>query len=171
MDRKNKHSESPLGCQECRDGLQDYLDGTLEKTRSLQFFLHLRDCPACQTEHDNLQALFGMLDALPQHEVPEDFDAKILASVPYEAYRAMEPIRRERVPVYLAEEFLPAVVRAPGTRIAGVSVALVGVVLGQTMDGMSTVSAISLLGLVPEFLVRLQGVGRRAALAVRRSEG
>jgi anti-sigma factor RsiW len=170
MDRNNKHSEAPLGCRECVDGLQEYLDGSLEKTRSLQFFLHLRECPRCQTEHDAMQALFGILDTLPDHEVPADFDAKILASVPYEAYRAMEPIRRERVPVYLEEEFLPAYVRAPVTRIVGVMVAAGGVAVGRTL-GLETLGVISLLGLVPELLVRLQGVGRRAALAVRRSEG
>ena len=171
MDRKNKHSVAPLECRECVDGLQDYLDGTLEKTRSLQFFLHLRDCPQCQEEHDNLQALFGILESLPDHEVPADFDAKILASVPIEAYRAMEPIRRQRVPVYLEEEFLPVVVRSPLIRITGALVAATGVVCGQALGAGELVSAISLLGLVPELLVRLQGVGRRAALAVRRSEG
>ena len=170
MDRNNKHSEAPLGCRECVDGLQDYLDGTLEKTRSLQFFLHLRECPQCQAEHDAMQVLFGMLDSLPDHEVPADFDTRILASVPYEAYRAMEPIRRERVPVYLAEEFLPAYVRSPVTRIVGVAAAIGGVALGRLL-GLEMVSAISLLGLAPELLVRLQGMGRRAALAVRRSEG
>jgi anti-sigma factor RsiW len=171
MDRNNNHSDAPLDCRECVDGLHEYLDGTLEKTRSLQFFLHLRDCSGCQTEHDNLQALFGMLESLPDHEVPADFDAKILASVPYAAYRAMEPIRRERVPVFLEEEFLPAWVRSSMTRLAGVGVALMGVILGQTVEGLSSVAAISLLGLLPELLVRLQGVGRRAALAVLRSEG
>ena len=171
MDRNNNHSEAPLGCRDCVDGLQDYLDGTLPKTRSLQFFLHLRECSACQAEHDSLQTLFGLLESLPDHEVPAGFDAKILASVPYEAYRAMEPIRRQRVPVFLEEEFLPAFLRSPSTRLAGIGIALVGIISGQFVNGLETVSAISLLGLLPELLVRLQGVGRRAVLAVQRSEG
>lgn len=171
MDRKKNQTETPLGCQDCRDGLQEYLDGTLEKTRSLQFFLHLRDCSDCRTEQVKLQALFGLLEALPDHEVPEDFDQKVLASVPYAAYRAMEPIRRERVPVIFQEERLPGFVRSPITRITGVGLALGGFILGQASGGMETISTISLLGLLPELLVRLQGVGRFAALAVRRSEG
>jgi len=177
MDRNNKHSVAPLECQECQNGLQEYLDGTLAKARSLQFFMHLRECQACQTEHDNLQMLFEMLDSLPGHEVPADFDDKILASIPLAGYKAMEPIRRQRVPVYLEEEFLPAVVRAAGVRLGGALVAIVGVGAGQYIGGLETLSAISLLGLVPELLVRSQGVGRRAAMflnrseAVRRSEG
>ena len=171
MDRNNKHSAPPLECTECLDGLQEYLDGTLEKTRSLQFFLHLRDCAACQVEHDTLQVLYGMLDSLPQHDVPADFDEKILASVPYEAYKAMEPIRRERIPVYFEEEFLPAFVRSPWTRGVGVAVGASGLVAGQLVSGLETISLVSLLGLLPEVLVRLQGLGRRASLAVLKSAG
>ena len=171
MDRKKNQTESRLGCQDCRDGLQEYLDGTLEKKRSVQFFLHLRDCGECRTEQENLQALFGLLESLPDHQVPEDFDQKILASVPYAAYRAMEPIRRERVPVIFQEESLPSFVRSPVTRIAGLGVAAGGIILGQVTGGMDNVSIISLLGLVPELLVRFQGVGRFAAMATRRSEG
>ena len=169
MDRNDKHSAPSLECCECLDGLQEYLDGTLEKTRSLQFFLHLRDCSACQAEHDAMQALFGMLDNLPEHEAPADFDAKILASVPYEAYRAMEPIRRERVPVYFEEEFLPALVRSPLARVVGAAVAAGGLVAGQVTSGLETVSLVSLLGLLPEVLVRLQGLGRWATLTARSS--
>lgn len=171
MDRKKHQSESHLDCQDCRNGLQEYLDGTLEKTRSLQFFLHLRDCSDCRTVQENLQTLFGLLESLPDHEVPADFDQKILASVPYEAYRAMEPIRRERVPVLFQEESLPGFLRSPFTRIVGAGVALGGVIFDQASGGLGTVSSISLLGLLPELLVRLQGVGRFAAQAVRRSEG
>jgi anti-sigma factor RsiW len=169
MDR-NKHSKAPLECRECLDGLQEYMDGTLEKTRSLRFFLHLRDCDDCRAEHDRMQALYGLLENLPQHEVPADFDDKILASVPYESYRAMEPIRRERVPVYFEEEFLPAFVRSPMTRMVGGLVAVGGVVAGQAVGGMETVSLFSLLGLLPELLVRLQGLGRWAVLAADRSK-
>ena len=171
MDRKKKQAQASLECREFLGGLQDYLDGTLEKTRSLQFFLHLRDCPSCRLEHDRMQSLYGLLESMPDHEVPADFDEKILASVPYEGYRAMEPIRRQRVPVYLEEEFLPAWVRSPAVRISGVVVAAVGVLASRFAGVQDLVLSISLLGLVPEFLVRLQGVGRRAALAVRRSEG
>lgn len=166
MDRKNKHTDTPLGCQECTDGLQEYLDGTLEKTQSLQFFLHLRDCLECKSAHDDMQTLYGLLESLPAHEVPADFDEKILASVPIESYLAMEPIRRARVPVYLEEAFLPAWIRSKATRSAGALVAVAGVVLGPGLGMVDSTTLISLLGLVPEVLVRLQGVGRWAALSL-----
>ena len=125
----------PLACQDCRDGLQEYLDGTLAKQQSLRFFLHLRDCSVCQEEHTRLQGMFEMLDSLPNQEVPADFDDAILASVPYAAYREMEPLRRERVPVYLAEHFLPQIVRSRVTRVSGLGITVVAVAAAVVLDG------------------------------------
>lgn len=120
--------------------------------------------------------MFTRLDALPSLEAPADFDASVLASVPYAAYRAMEPLRRERVPVFLEEQFLPAWLRSRATRVTGL-VAAAGAVgawlagagaAGQ--PGEALLPAVALAGAVPELVVRLQGVGRRLAL-LRRAEG
>jgi hypothetical protein len=114
--------------------------------------------------------VFEMLGSLPAAEVPADFDARVLASVPYEAYRAMEPLRRERVPVYLEEEFLPAPVRAVGTRAGGIALAaLAAVGLGASWLPDWT-AAIAVVGVLPELLVRVQRLARRASLAGQRSE-
>jgi anti-sigma factor RsiW len=160
-----------LDCRECHEGLQDYLDGTLDKQVSLRFFLHMRECSGCQEEHDRLQGLYEMLQSLPDHAVPEGFDEAILASVPYEAYRAMEPLRRERVPVYLEEEFLPAWVRSPVTRVAGLGAALASVIAIAALDASSVLSAVIAVGVVPQVLVSLQGLGRRVSLKQSRAEG
>jgi len=162
--------DAPCGCDDCRTGLQEYLDGTLEKKASLRIFLHLRDCPGCADEHAAMQGLFHMLDSLPAREVPADFDDAILASVPYAAYRAMEPLRRERVPVYLEEHFLPAVVRSPATRLVGVAASLLAVVAAAAFEVPAWWPAVVAAGLVPELLVRAQGLGRRV-VALRRAEG
>ncbi len=169
MDRKENPATEPLDCSACRDQLQQYLDGTLDKTSGLSVFLHMRDCAACQQEHDRLVGLFQLLDGLPDHEPPADFDQKILASVNYEGYKAMEGIRRERVPVFLEEEFLPAFVRAPGTRIAGLLVAVGGVVAQYTLSVPPVVSVAVVVGVMPELLVRMQGFGRRVALGQTRA--
>lgn len=163
MDRKE--TNKPLECGPCRDSLQEYLDGTLEKKISLQLFLHLRECEECQQEHDQLQSMFQLMDSLPDHELPVDFDEKILASVNYEGYRAMESIRRERVPVYLEEAFLPAAIRSRATRFTGVGISALAVVAQFTMGGSPYISAVLAVGLVPELLVRFQGIGRRMVLA------
>jgi anti-sigma factor RsiW len=168
--KKNK-PDLPLACDDCQSGLQEYLDGTLEKPESLRFFLHLRDCSSCKEDHDRLQGLFGMLDALPDHEAPADFDTAVLASVPYAAYQAMEPLRRERVPVYLEEAFLPRFVRARLTRLGGFGISSVAVALVLRGDGAAYLPALMVAGLVPETLVRLQGLGRRALGAARKAEG
>jgi anti-sigma factor RsiW len=167
--KKNKPGE-PLACDACREGLQEYLDGTLVKPESLRFFLHLRDCSACQEEHDRLEGMFQMLEALPDHEVPADFDEAILASVPYAAYQAMEPLRRERVPVFLEEAFLPRFVRSRVTRWAGFGVSAVSAGLALTGDGAAVLPVLMVAGLVPEILVRLQGLGRRALGFAGRAE-
>ncbi len=134
MGRKDTNPNPVTECGWCRDNLQEYLDGTLEKKTSLQLFLHLRACADCQVEHDGLEGLFQLMDNLPDREVPANFDKKILASVNYQGYRAMESIRRERVPVYLEEEFLPVLVRSRVTRLAGVGVSIVSLVGMVAMD-------------------------------------
>jgi anti-sigma factor RsiW len=160
-----KETNQPLECGQCRDSLQEYLDGTLEKKISLQLFLHLRDCEECQQEHDQLQNMFQLMDSLPDLPLPEDFDQKILASVNIEGYRAMESIRRERVPVFLEEAFLPAAVRSRVTRLSGATVAVLALGAQFAFAGPEYLSAVAVVGLVPELLVRLQGIGRRAVLA------
>jgi len=167
---KNNKPGLPLDCQGCRQGLQEYLDGTLDKPESLRFFLHLRECPGCLEEHDRLQGLFQMLESLPDHEAPSDFDAAVLASVPYAAYQAMEPLRRDRVPVYLEEAFLPRFLRARLTRLVGFGVASVAAALALRGDGAAGLPVLIVAGLLPEFVVRLQGLGRRALKTARRAE-
>ena len=171
MTDHNNTKGQPLDCSECHEGLQDYLDGALDKQHSLRYFLHLRECPGCQQEHDRLHGLFEMLEALPDHPVPEDFDQKILASVPYDAYRQMEPIRRARVAVYLEEEFLPAWIRSPITRFGGLGIAGVSVLSILILDGPGFLSVVAAAGAVPQIIVSLQGMGRRLSLTQRRAEG
>ncbi|MFT5232258.1 MAG: anti-sigma factor RsiW [Candidatus Krumholzibacteriia bacterium] len=159
-----------LSCTDCQTGLQGYLDGTLEKKQSLRFFLHLRDCEACEQSHVELKSLFAMLDNLPQHEVPADFNDAILASVPYASYLAMEPLRRQRVPVYLEEHFLPAAVRSRVTRWAGLGLSAAAVSAMIVWDGPAWTPAAVIAGVIPELLVQMQGLGRRV-IALGRAEG
>ncbi len=170
MSEIGKTPDHSLDCRECADNLQEYVDGTMEKQLSLQFFLHLRDCSDCQEEQEKLTELFQLLGSLPDHEVPADFDGAILASVPYAAYKEMEPIRRERVPVFLEDTFLPAVVRSRVTRLAGLGVAAVSAGLSLAGTGHEALPFVAVLGVMPELLVRLQGVGRWAVLAGNKSE-
>jgi anti-sigma factor RsiW len=158
------------GCGKYHPLYQEYLDGTLPKTESLELFLHLRDCQDCQARLAALKEVFHLLESLPAVEVPENFDEKVLSAVPYQAYKEMEPLRRERVPVYLAEEFLPATVRAVPTRLAGVALALMAAAGLATARLPEATALLVGLGVVPEVLVRLQRVARRLTLALRRSE-
>ena len=170
MNRRSTNEDRSMGCDACRDGLQEYLDGTLPKQESLKFFLHLRECDGCRLEHDKLHGLFHALESLPDIEVPTDFDAAVLASVPYAAYRAMEPLRRERVPVIFEEESLPVWIRSAGVRWSGLGVAVLATG-GRLLDGPGLLSVVAIAALIPQVLVMVQGLGRRVVLGVRRAEG
>jgi len=166
---KNKQVD-PRGCADFRQLFQDYLDSTLEKQESLQVFLHLRECSQCHVHLEETKTVFQLLESLPTPEIPAGFDDKILASIPYQAYKEMEPIRRERMPVYLEREFLPAAIRSTVTRSAGFGLALVsgaGLVSGWLPDWTVLFTA---AGLFPEAAVRLQGLGRWLTLVTQRSE-
>lgn len=169
-EQRHDRAQAALDCPDCRLALQDYLDGTLEKKRSLSVFLHLRTCPACRVEHEALQDVFARLDALPVLEAPADFDAAVLASVPYGAYRAMEPLRRQRVPVFLEDRFLPGWLRSRVTRALGGVAAVAAVAASLAGAGPAWLALVPAVGLLPEALVRLQWAGRRL-VGERRTEG
>lgn len=166
-----KTDQPPISCTDCCATLQEYLDGSLAKTESMRVFLHLRTCTGCQTALEQWQATFGLLEAMPAMEPPADFDRRILAAVPYESYRAMAEMRRPRVPVILAEETLPVWVRSPVTRLAGMVVAAAaGLAMGWFQAPPNFAYGV-VVGLLPEAVVRLQGMLRVATLALRRSGG
>jgi anti-sigma factor RsiW len=141
--------------------MQDYLDKTLPRKESMSLFLHVRECDGCRQELESLQDLFAALSDMPEVSAPEEFDARVLASVPYESYREMAELRSERLPVILEEEILPAIIRSGVARAAGVTMAaLVGVgMVSGWLPAKST--TLLVLGLMPETLVRLQQVSRR----------
>ncbi len=166
MSAQHSRQASHLTCAECQQRLQDYLDGVLEKPESMRVFLHVRECEACAEELAGIEQLVAGLEALPERDVPADFDAKVLASVPYEQYRAMAGLRRNRVPVFLEEETLPVWVRARGVRATGAAVAglvLVGRVAGLLPDA-ALIAAVA--GMVPETVVALRSIARRLVMAV-----
>jgi hypothetical protein len=158
--RKTDH----LTCAECRERLPLYLEEGLQKTESLRVFLHARGCAACAAELAAQEALTELLRSLPQRRPPADFDAKILAAVPYGAYRAMAGLRRPRVPVLLETESLPAWLRSPAIRATGAIIAA-GVVAAR-LAGLLPETALlaAAVGLLPEVVLRLQALGRRLVL-------
>ncbi|MBU0741053.1 zf-HC2 domain-containing protein [bacterium] len=158
---KETKSMNAPSCTEIRTRLQDYLDGDLPRKESMSLFLHIRECDSCGKDLEEMQRLNGLLGGLPPVQPPEDFDARILESVPYAAYRAMEPLRRERMPVILDEEALPAFVRARGTRAVGGLITVLTAV-GLATDALSGGWAILMVaGALPEALVLLQSASRR----------
>lgn len=157
-------------CSELRPLLQDYVDQTLPKERSVEVFLHLRVCEGCRQEVETLKDLFRELGSMPAVEPPADFDRRVLASVPYDSYRRMAPLRTPRLPVYLEPEYLPRPVRSPLTRVAGGLVA-VAAAAGMAAAWLPDWSLLAvLIGAAPEGLVRLQQGGRLLTQRLQRSE-
>ena len=131
----------------------------------MQVFLHLRACVDCTAELDRNKRLVALLETLPQRQPPAGFDARVLASVPYDAYRAMADLRRPRVPVFLCEEALPGWIRARGVRWTGAAMAVVALAGHGTGLLPAEAMTVVLAGFLPEIVLRLQGFGRRLALA------
>ncbi len=155
-----------LSCSECQQRLQDYLDDGLERRDSMQVYLHVRECEACAAQFTSLEALVAQLEGLPDHDVPSDFDARVLASVPYDSYRAMAALRAPRVPEFLEREALPAWVRHPATRTTGL-VMVAGVVAARLAGFEADAGLlIAAVGALPEVLIRVQDVARVAARAM-----
>jgi len=100
---------APPDCRQTRDRMQDYLDQTLPKRESLAVFLHVRECGECSAQLATLQSLYARLDALPPLEAPTDFDARVLAAVPYAAYRAMANASNPFGDGHAAEKIVQAV--------------------------------------------------------------
>ncbi len=157
-------------CREYRGRFQEYLDGTLPKQDSLELFLHVRECRTCHENLEETQQVFQLLDSLPPIPVPARFNEKILNAVPYQAYKEMAPLRQERLPVFLEEEFLPTPVRSTATRIAGGFLALLAAG-GMAFAWLPTAATVIVVtGLLPEILVRLQSAARRLTLSVQKSQ-
>ncbi len=148
-----------IPCRDVRARLQDYVDDQLPRRSAMAVYLHLQECDGCAAEERRLRRLIDALAALPQPEPPADFDARILASLPLEHYREMADLRRPRVAVLLEPEFLPAWLRAPLLRGAGIAAAAAGLLVAALGGGAEWRWAV--VGLVPELLVRLQALGRR----------
>ncbi|MBD3221845.1 hypothetical protein GF314_11450 [bacterium] len=155
-----------LSCGECQSRLQDYLDDALARPDSMQVYLHVRECADCAEALARLETLVARLESLPGREAPADFDARVLASVPYESYRAMAALRAPRVPTFLASDSLPAWIRRPVVRMAGAGLAAVAAAAWSTILPEPTLLIAAALGLVPELLVRLQAGGRLVAQAL-----
>ncbi len=157
---------APPECRQACDRMQDYLDQTLPKRESLAVFLHVRECGGCRAQLETLQALYARLGDLPPLEAPADFDARILAAVPYENYRAMAPLRSPRVPILLEHESLPAWLRSRSVRLVGLLAAAAALTAAASGIAEGTAAwTVAGVGCLPELSVRLQNLTRRVYVA------
>lgn len=144
--------------------IQQYIDGDLEKKQSMSLFLHARDCSACGLEIKKAENLCAKLSALPEIEAPVDIDEKILASVPYDSYKAMAGIRAVRVPVILEEEVIPVIIRSGVTRVICSTIATL-TAAGIASGWLGSESIIVFIAAaLPETLVRTQSLFRKRFL-------
>jgi len=148
-------------CKSFVEKLQQYVDKDLPNEESMSMFLHARDCTDCSAELEHLERICSSMNNLAEIQAPEDFDQKILSSIPYNSYKAMAGIRQPRIPVILDEEIIPEIVRSPLTRGICSSIAVLSVagLLSGWLD--STGVLILVAGAMPEFLVRIQSIFRK----------
>jgi anti-sigma factor RsiW len=60
-----------MTCEQAKDRLDDYVDGTLREAELHEVELHLASCPACAAEERALRALLARVATLPADVSPE----------------------------------------------------------------------------------------------------
>ena len=66
-----------MNCQQVQKSFSNYMDGTLNSTRTDQIREHLASCDACRSEWQVYQSLLQGLHNLPPVEPSESFDQKL----------------------------------------------------------------------------------------------
>jgi len=59
-----------MNCQDAKDRLNDYMDGTLAAKERENVATHVRMCPACRRELERMQAIAARVQALPRDIQP-----------------------------------------------------------------------------------------------------
>ncbi len=108
-----------MGCEEIRELLSEYVDGTLDEKTSLRLREHLSACEACQKELASLKALVNELRSLEPVEAPRDFVESL--------HERVEP--RFTMAKVLKLLFVPAGLKIP-LEVATVAVLLVALFIG-----------------------------------------
>ena len=62
--------------------LNEYLDHALDESARAEAEMHLRTCPACRTQLEELQMLFAELEDLPEAHLEHDLAPAVLAHLP-----------------------------------------------------------------------------------------
>lgn len=77
-----------MDCRQVHEELSAYIDGVLEELVALQVEAHLRACPDCAAEAEELREVIGMVRALGDIVPPEEFCSQVLARVQSEGASA-----------------------------------------------------------------------------------
>lgn len=109
------------------DRVQDYVDGSMPRRDAVQFYLLTQKEPALAAELEAHRALIAALEEQPVEAPGAGFDARILASVPYDRYR--EGPRRPESVLVIGDASEPVWVRATRPLRRGVGAALVAYAL------------------------------------------
>jgi hypothetical protein len=114
-----------MNCTKCKELLIAYVEGLLDESPKQTVAEHLKDCPACRTEADELTALQERLvrngKALAQSDLENNVMNKIVREQNVRlkaAHRATEALKTRRT-----------LMKSPMTKIAAAAVILIAVVL------------------------------------------
>lgn len=74
-----------MDCRKVRQELSAYIDGVLGEPQLQQLEAHLKGCPHCATEVEELREVVGMVRALGDITPPEEFRGQVMARIKTEA--------------------------------------------------------------------------------------
>src|SRR5271168_2678552 len=77
-----------MSCTKMESRILGFVDGRLKENERLEMEKHLSTCAACQVRVNELRAVSGLLEELPQIEPSAAFDVRVRARV------AAEPVKQ-----------------------------------------------------------------------------
>jgi hypothetical protein len=124
-----------MNCAECKELLVEYIEGLLAESDKKAVASHLKDCPACQTEHAELTALRGRLVNNGRTVAQSDLENDVMNQIVRERRIGLKAAAKAGLGLRLRR----IIMKSPITRMAAAAaiiiVALVGVnsLLGPTV--------------------------------------
>lgn len=103
---QTKNGNDFKGCKEYDSHYLDYFNRTMERSKKIDFEIHLYDCRDCQEDLATFQDVMIMLDRLPNQDMPAGLMEKIRARIEEtEKHRQQKRQRRRKIGLITASTF------------------------------------------------------------------
>ncbi len=99
-----QNSES-ISCEECRSLLFDYVTDNLSEQDKSEVLLHIKSCPECEKELEEIKEILGAAAEITDVEVPDELKAAVSAEISAVASEMAK--KRTSIYKYAVSTFVP----------------------------------------------------------------